>query len=251
MARALKGEAGSPEDRAARWRRRVAHETRRELAVTTLLSFLALASLVGGSAFGDVHAPSIDPRLIAWTASPALVVFGTLLTRRLARHLGQFVGEQTVPSAGAAVRIIVAAVGYVLVLFGVFDILSVSVARLLVGGALTGVIVGIAAQQSLGNVFAGLVLLAARPFGIGDHIRIRSGALGGQLEGIVLGMSLTYVTIHVDGGPLKIPNSGMLAAAVGPSPVGPKLVPQPEPAPASLPQPDPSAAGQGPDPSLG
>ena len=63
---------------------------------------------------------------------------------------------------------------------------------------------------------AGIVILLARPFNVGDHIRVRSGPLGGELDGIVLGMSVTYVTLHSDGGPLKVPNSTLIAAAVGP-----------------------------------
>ena len=220
-------------------------ETWREILLTIALGALTLSALVTGSAFGDVHGPSDVRRGMAWASAPALVFFGVLLTRRLARMLGHLIGEQTIPAAGAAVRLLVSAVGYVLILFSVFNILSVSVERLIVGGALTGVVLGIAAQQSLGNVFAGLVLLAARPFTVGDHIRVRSGALGGQFEGIVLGISLTYVTLHTDGGPMKVPNSGMLAAAVGPSPVGPKLASPPAPsseAPSSQTVPPPVAA---------
>jgi hypothetical protein len=85
----------------------------------------------------------------------------------------------------------------------------------LVGAGVAGVVLGIAAQQSLGNVFAGLVLLVARPFVIGDHIRIRSGALGGIFEAWVSEMSLTYTTLRTEDGILKIPNSAMLAAGVG------------------------------------
>jgi Mechanosensitive ion channel, beta-domain len=72
------------------------------------------------------------------------------------------------------------------------------------------------AQQSLGNVFAGLVLLMARPFAVGNHIRVRSGALGGEFYGTVTSMSLTYVSVLTDEGMLKVPNSSLLAAAVGP-----------------------------------
>ncbi len=73
---------------------------------------------------------------------------------------------------------------------------------------------GIAAQQSLGNVFAGLVLLVARPFGVGNYIRVRSGALGGEFYGTVTSMSLTYVSVLTEQGMLKVPNSSLLAAAV-------------------------------------
>ena len=60
------------------------------------------------------------------------------------------------------------------------SMLSIPIGRLLLGGAIAGVVLGVAAQQSLGNVFAGLVLLMARPFAVGNRIRIRSGALGGE-----------------------------------------------------------------------
>jgi small-conductance mechanosensitive channel len=110
---------------------------------------------------------------------------------------------------------------YVLVLVGVFTVLTgtlaigrIEVRQLLVGGAVTGVILGIAAQQSLGNLFAGLVLLFAHPFRVGDHVRFRAGALGGQLEGIVIDISLTYVRLETDDGPVLLPNSQALAAPV-------------------------------------
>jgi small-conductance mechanosensitive channel len=94
--------------------------------------------------------------------------------------------------------------------------LSIPIGHLLLGGAIAGVVVGIAAQQSLGNVFAGFVLLLARPFAVGNRIRVRSGALGGEFYGTVTSMSLTYVSVLTDDGMLKVPNSSVLAAAVGP-----------------------------------
>jgi small-conductance mechanosensitive channel len=68
----------------------------------------------------------------------------------------------------------------------------------------------------LGNVFAGLVLLVARPFAVGNRIRIRSGALGGEVYGIVTSVSLTYVSDLTEDVMLKVPNSALWAAAVGP-----------------------------------
>jgi small-conductance mechanosensitive channel len=110
---------------------------------------------------------------------------------------------------------------YVLVLAGVFAVLTFSLAiahidvkQLLVSGAVAGVLLGIAAQQSLANLFAGLVLLFARPFRVGDHIRFRAGALSGTIEGIVIDVSLTYVRLQTDEGLVLLPNSQALAAAV-------------------------------------
>jgi len=64
------------------------------------------------------------------------------------------------------------------------------------------------------------VLLIARPFTVGDQVRVRSGALGGEFTGAVTAMGLTYVSIATVDGLLHVPNAGMLAAAVGPQPAG-------------------------------
>jgi small-conductance mechanosensitive channel len=57
------------------------------------------------------------------------------------------------------------------------------VTQLLVGGAFATILVGIAAQESLSNVFAGTVLLLARPVDVGDPVLIKSRAMGGDLHG--------------------------------------------------------------------
>jgi small-conductance mechanosensitive channel len=87
---------------------------------------------------------------------------------------------------------------------------------LLLGGALTGVVVGIAAQQTLGNFFAGIVLLLVRPFSVGEPVVLRSGPLGGEYEGLVTDMGLYYVTMETERGMVQLPNAGVLASAVGP-----------------------------------
>jgi small-conductance mechanosensitive channel len=49
---------------------------------------------------------------------------------------------------------------------------------------------------------------------IADHVRIGSGALGGILDARIEVLSLVYVTVRTDDGPLKIPNSAMLASGI-------------------------------------
>jgi hypothetical protein len=209
---------------------------------------IALAALIIGSVYGNVHASTLNPKITAWTCAAGLVVFGILATARLSMALGHLVARQSVPAAEGAVRFISSAVGYLIVLFGTFGVLDVSVQRLLVGAGLAGVVLGIAAQQSLGNIFAGLVLILARPFAVGDHIRIRSGALGGMFDAWVQEISLTYVTVQTDDGQFKIPNTAMLAAGVGPVPPGRggASLPKPytaTPAAAKPSAPSPTAAG--------
>jgi small-conductance mechanosensitive channel len=114
-------------------------------------------------------------------------------------------------------RVICLLAGYIIVILCALSLVHVPVEHLLLGGVLTGVILGIAAQQVLANLFAGITLLFARPFTIGDELTVRSGALGGPVVGRVTGMTLTYVTVVTKAGPVLLPNSAVLAAAVGPA----------------------------------
>lgn len=195
-------------------------EQRAGLAVAVVSGAIALAAVIAGSLYGDVRPRGpgnhVAAVAVAWTSAAVFTVAGVVATRRAASVLGRFMAVRTIKAAGAAVRLLATVTGYVVVLFTALGLLSVSIGHILTAGALTGVVIGIAAQQSLGNVFAGMVLLLARPFTIGDHIRVRSGALGGLFDGVVLGMSLTYVTMSTEDGLLKVPNSALLAAAVGP-----------------------------------
>jgi small-conductance mechanosensitive channel len=187
-------------------------EGREHWALGIVAGLVALAALVAGAVFGNVHG-SVNEKLVAWISAGILLVAGVWAVTRVSRSVGHLVGRRSPPTAGP-VRVLTAAVGYVLVLLAVLSALEASINHLLVGVGVVGVVLGIAAQQSLGNVFAGLVLLLARPFVVGDRIRIRSGALGGVFDASVLELTLTYVTLATDDGLLKVPNSQMLAAGI-------------------------------------
>jgi small-conductance mechanosensitive channel len=78
------------------------------------------------------------------------------------------------------------------------------------------VIFGLAAQQTLGNLIAGMVLLSARPFRVGERIRLQAGAVGGSVEGIVSSLGLLYTTLSAGYDRILVPNNVVLAAAVVP-----------------------------------
>lgn len=185
------------------------------LGRTLVFASVAVVALGLGTSLGDIHG-HLRQKLFAWLGAAVFLFFAVLAVRAVAGELGRVVTGRAGTSAASAINVLVTFVGYVVALFVGLDIVAVPVQHLLIGGALTGVVLGIALQQVLGNVFAGLVLLFVRPFGVGDHIFIRSGSLNGPLDGVVTGIGLTYVTIETDGLPLNVPNSAMLASAVGP-----------------------------------
>ncbi len=195
--------------------KRVARIHKHDWGIGVIAGVLALAALVAGSAFGNVHASALHPKLVAGISAAVVLVAGVVSTARIAAALSRLVAIRSIAAAGSAIRVLASGVGYLFVLFAVLAVLDVSIEHLLVGAGLAGVILGIAAQQSLANVFAGLVLIMARPFRVGDRVRIRSGALGGIFDARVDEMSLTYVTLLTEDGQLKVPNSAMLAAGVG------------------------------------
>jgi small-conductance mechanosensitive channel len=154
--------------------------------------------------------------LLALAGAAALLVAGILAVRAVARGLRAAAGERVGEARGAGLGLVITILGYFIVLLSVLGALQVDLSGLLLGGAFTGVIIGIAAQQTLGNFFAGLVLMIVRPFSIGEQVVLRSSPLGGLFEGEVTDMGLFYVDIVTDRGPAKLPNAGVLAAAIGP-----------------------------------
>jgi hypothetical protein len=140
------------------------------------------------------------------------------------------------PSHAAVVRYALVLIGAVTTLLVTLALLGIPITQLLLGGALTSVFVGIAAQQSLSNVFAGMVLLLAHPFRVGDAIRLQAGALGGQISGTIAEIGITYVRLATSTGVISIPNSQVLNAVVGPLP-DPSVYNAPQPTPPLMAQP--------------
>ena len=169
-------------------------------------------------------------QIIAAATAVAFTVFASAATIGLSGKAREALEPVMGVSHAAIVRYALVLIGAVTTLLVTLALFSIPVEQLLLGGALTSVFVGIAAQQSLSNVFAGLVLLVARPFAVGDSIRLRAGALSGEIDGTVAEIGITYVRLSTADGVISIPNSQVLNAVVGPLPPG-DYPPPPPPAP--------------------
>ncbi|MDQ2847960.1 MAG: mechanosensitive ion channel family protein [Actinomycetota bacterium] len=210
-------------------------------AVITLLCFQFGDSLGGIKRttpgifhlFGNaVEVPTPYVKLLVLGAALVYVVAGLVTTRSVARECGRISQYRAGPAAVGAVKLVCDVAGAGLLGLGLLDLLRVNLGTFLVGGVVTGVVVGIAAQQTMGNFFAGLVLMFARPFVAGQRVTIHSGALGGPFEGVIAGTGLIYTTITTAEGAVHLPNSGVLGAAVGPT-ARAESQPPPVPQPAS------------------
>jgi len=189
-------------------------------------------------------------QIIAAATAVAFCVFASAATIGLSGKARDVLQPVIGTSHSAVVRYALVLIGAVTTLVVTLVLFDVPVGQLLLGGALTSVFVGIAAQQALSNVFAGLVLLLARPFKVGDSIRLRAGALSGEIGGTVSEIGITYVRLATADGMVSVPNSQVLNAVVGPLPPGTRLPPPPSPPPAVAVGPPPAAPSPaGPSPA--
>ncbi|MDQ2810647.1 MAG: mechanosensitive ion channel family protein [Actinomycetota bacterium] len=177
--------------------------------------------------FSASHLNDLSYRIIDPGAAMLFLIFGCIATYSLAGKSRELLKPKAGTSHAAVVGYVILIVGAFATLVITLELFGVPIGQLVLGGALTSVFVGIAAQQALGNVFAGLVLQFARPFHVGDAVRLRAGALGGTLDGVVIDIGITYVRFDADGSVMSVPNSQVLNAVVGPIPPEPEEQPSP------------------------
>jgi small-conductance mechanosensitive channel len=158
---------------------------------------------------------------LSWLRTPidlftlaVLSMLGWAIARDVGRAFGPALFRRMEPAAAGTVGFVVRLITILAALIAALRIIGVQPRELALGGAFTVVIVGLAAQQTLGNFFAGTVLLSARPFRVGDSVRLQGGPLAGQVEGTIASLGLMYTTFATEEGSLLVPNSVVLNVAV-------------------------------------
>ncbi len=109
-----------------------------------------------------------------------------VMRRLVDRHRKSNSGAATV--LGFARYIAVAAVYFAGVMVVVYSIplLSSAVRTLLTAGGVIAVVAGLAAQEALGSVVSGMMILAFKPFRMGDVVRYIDNDISGVIEEITL-----------------------------------------------------------------
>jgi small-conductance mechanosensitive channel len=145
-----------------------------------------------------------------------LVILGWAFARAVGRAIGPALFRRLSPETAGTVGFIVRLGTIAASVIVALRIAGLDPGTLAVGGALTAVVLGLAAQQTLGNLIAGMVLLSARPFRVGERVRLQAGAIGGTIEGVVSSLGLLYTTLARGEDRVMIPNGLVLNAAVVP-----------------------------------
>jgi small-conductance mechanosensitive channel len=145
-----------------------------------------------------------------------LMVLAWAIARDIGRSLGPPLFRRLDPATAGTVGFLIRLGTLVLALFFILRVAGIEARTLALGGAFTAVILGLAAQQTFGNLIAGMVLLSARPFRVGDRVRLQGGQLAGTIEGTVSSLGLLYTTFAAGEESIMVPNSVVLNVAVSP-----------------------------------
>jgi small-conductance mechanosensitive channel len=179
---------------------------------------LLVAPLIAGVVFAYANRKELFgvdvPVKIA--AVIALVVLGWAFARALGRALGPLLLDRLEPGTAGSVGFLIRLVTMVASVMVALRLAGLEPKAVAGVGAITAVIIGLAAQQTLGNVISGIVLLSARPFRVGDRIQLLGGGLGEETTGIVDSLGLLYTTIASGEDRIMVPNNVVLNSAVVP-----------------------------------
>jgi small-conductance mechanosensitive channel len=146
----------------------------------------------------------------------AFLALGWAFARAAGRAAAPVFLRRMDPATAGTVSFLVRLVAFAVTIFVALHLSGLQSQTVAIIGASAAVIIGLASQQTLGNVIAGTVLLTARPFRVGDRIRFQAGAIGGQIEGVVSSLGLLYTAVARGDDRLLIPNNMVLAAVVVP-----------------------------------
>jgi small conductance mechanosensitive channel len=145
-----------------------------------------------------------------------LLVIGWAMARDVGRAAAPTFFRRMDPATAGTVGFLIRLTTLGITMLIALNVAGIGPQTIAVGGAFTAVIFGLAAQQTLGNLIAGMVLLSARPFRVGERVRLQAGAVGGTIEGVVSSLGLLYTTLARGEDRIQIPNNVVLSAAVVP-----------------------------------
>ncbi|WP_336025134.1 mechanosensitive ion channel domain-containing protein [Halobellus salinisoli] len=175
---------------------------------TMIVAATAGLAIVGIWGLSDdlfaVFGTSYGPETIVRFGVSALFLIGAYTMTGLIKQLVDQLAE-TRSSVGEHEREIAYRLGqvalYLLALTIILSLWDVNVGGFLVGAGFLGIVVGMAARQTLGAMLAGFVLMFSRPFEIGDWIQV------GDYEGIVTDITIVNTRMQTfDGEYVMIPN---------------------------------------------
>jgi small conductance mechanosensitive channel len=209
---------------------------RRLVAVTlsklVLIGIVSVALYYFAKLFLPLFGIALDAEQLNLVKSLIIVVAGSIAINIVGNAIIMYLRDRVKEKAYA--------VGNVVKVIGILAVLlfAISTSRLgaelaLLGGTVTGLVLGLALQPVLGNLFAGIIILTTRFVEVGDTVRIVASQIPYQVaafpvykyfspdyvapgyKGRVVEIGLVYTTLILDTGyELRVPNMVLLSSGV-------------------------------------
>jgi small-conductance mechanosensitive channel len=197
-----------------------ARELSRRAAKRARVQVLVLTPLLGGLFVLYSYRDRLFPRgwdgAVRILLAAAIIALGWQLARDIGRALRPILTRQLEPATAGTVGFLIRLWAMLLVAVVALRVAGLAEHTLAIGGAVTAVLVGLAAQQTFGNVIAGTMLASAQPFRVGERVRMQGGPLAGTVEGTVSSLGLLYTVLAQGEDAIMIPNSVVMNVAVVP-----------------------------------
>ena len=115
--------------------------------------------------------------------------------------------------SASTIRKIVSVTLVFAIIFATLSKLGIDLSAYLVSLGISAIVIGFAAQTTIGNVIAGMLVLISKPFRKGDYIRVN--ITGAPIEGTIDEISFLRSRIFTnDGVSISVPNTVMLATPI-------------------------------------
>jgi small-conductance mechanosensitive channel len=156
-----------------------------------------------------------------------LVAAGYLVIRIISRIISKYGEHEFEATHVVALKNLFQIIAAIVLVLVVAFSLGINITSALVGAGFLGIVLGLAAQTVLGNVFAGIALVVSKQFKVGDRLTINTGSYGFIAQsyqhddlipgytGIVKDINLTRTTVLLDDNvPVTFPNSVLIQSMI-------------------------------------
>lgn len=159
---------------------------------------LSPSALIGAIFYAAVFAT------VAWVLGRLLK---TLVTQAIARDRRGLVDRTAAPFVAQLLNAVIYVLAVLLYLHWVPELRGIGTA-LLAGAGVASIVLGLAVQNTFGNLIAGMTLLLYRPFQVGDRVQVTAPT--GLETGLVEVITLGYTILRTgDNRRIVVPNSVM------------------------------------------
>ena len=155
------------------------------------------------------------------------LVSGYLIIRIVSTLIEKLIDPRLGVTRSHAIKNFFQIVTAILLVIVVLTFFGPNLTNLLIGAGFIGIVLGLAAQQILGNLFAGIALVSSRPFEIGERLTLITLGYGlnamtyshenlfNGYTGVVRDIGIFYTRLQTDEGvPLVLPNSVVIGSLV-------------------------------------